>query len=231
MHSRKDGDFYILMIFCLSTVSYEQANDVQFRMENILLYSDGDNLTLNWNPHDVIPPQLQSHIVEHTVKIEVYTYSFHNETWFLFQQIASNINNSGEAFFPTLQPGPGSYEHNVVLMAFRIAPLVENSSSSDIPEYVQSLISADQIGIWSSVAYKVTTPDYNSVAPSLCQEWATEPTGLIHVDSNPPCPCNILQARQGNSMFLEMLGERADMVREFFHPGATSCFISAASLR
>ena len=200
-------------------------------MENILLYSDGDNLTLDWDPRNVIPPQLQNNVVAHSVKIEVYTYSFDNESWLLFQEIASNTNNSGEAFIPTLQPGPESSEHSVVLMAFRIAPLLDNSSFSETAEYVQSLISADKISIWSSVAYKVATPDYNSLTPSLCQEWATEPAGQISADSNPPCPCNIQQARQGNSMFLEMLGERADMVQEFFHPGATSCFISAASLR
>ena len=202
-------------------------------MDRILLYSTGDNLTLNWNPRDVIPPPLRSDIVINSVKIEVYTYSFENESWFLFQEIASNTNNSGEAFFSNLQPGPENSIHSIVLMAFRIAPLLDSSSISSTPDYVHSLINADQVGIWSSVAYKVATPQYDTLTPGLCREWVTQQSrniGSILAENNPPCPCNIQQARQGNSMFIQILGERAEMVREFFHPGAAACFISTASL-
>lgn len=202
-------------------------------MERILLYSTGDNLTLNWNPRDVIPPPLGSDVVINSVKIEVYTYSFENESWFLFQELASNTNNSGEAFFSNLQPGPENSIHSIVLMAFRIAPLLDSSSISNTPEYVHSLINADQVGIWSSVAYKVATPEYDALTPGLCREWATQQSrniGSSLVENNPPCPCNIQQARQGNSMFIQILEERAEMVREFFHPGAAACFISTASL-
>lgn len=202
-------------------------------MERILLYSAGDNFTLNWNPHNVVPPPLRSDVVIHFVKIEVYTYSFENESWFIFQEIASNANNSGEAFFSNLQSGPENSTHSIVLMAFRITPLLDSSSISNTPEYVQSLINADQVGIWSSVAYKVATPEYDTLTPVLCHEWATQQSrniGPILVANNPRCPCNIQQARQGNSMFIQILGERAEMVREFFHPGAAACFISTASL-
>lgn len=55
-------------------------SQVTFHIPGILLYTDGDNVTLNWNPNDIIPTRIASPN-DYNVSIDLYYYYTKYNQW------------------------------------------------------------------------------------------------------------------------------------------------------
>ena len=183
-----------------------------------LLYSDGDGVTLTWNPVDVLPTEIADPN-SYDVTVEVHMYTTETSGWGLFQELHTGPN-SGTAVVH-LQPGPTGFDQ-VVPITFRITP----ADSMALEEYIRPIVRAGVIGIWSPVAYKIASQTYS--ASQSCMQFVQSQFGtalrLKHFAI--PCPCQASQARIGNSMFVEQRSATAVQMRRFFTPKAATCFVS-----
>ena len=181
-----------------------------------LLYSDGDSVTLTWSPSDVLPSEIASQD-DYQVIVEVYAYV--SNEWELFQ-LVSIQGNTGSA---TVQIRSGPEESDpIVPISFHI----KAGDSGNLEEYIRPIVRDGQVGIWSPVAYKITDPTY--VAADFCEEFVENQniSGTDLLQNTAPCPCRADQARVGNSMSVEQRSSTAVQMRQFFYPGAATCFLS-----
>ncbi len=204
-------------------MSVEEASNVDFVLDNNLLHYDGDNITLTWNPNDIINPDLVSPIL-YSVDVEVYWYDIHNNTWNFIKALANGLNNSGLATnLSNSLTDLDSIEDYIVPIVFRIVPIAEDTSM--IPDYLLPFFQNDEFGIWSSIAFKVTRNRQEEHVPGLCQDWISrENSGTL--TASIPCPCSVRQARRVNSGLFELRSRRHASLRSFFNPGARNCFVS-----
>ena len=186
-------------------------------MPGLLLYSDGDRVTLTWTPSDVLSTEIASQN-DYPVLVEVYAYI--SNSWSLFERL-DMVENTGTAVIPRLRSGPNGTDP-IVPIAFRITA----ADSSSLKDYVRPVIQAGQVGLWSPVAYKLANPDF--VAADVCKEFVqNQPlSGAELLQKAIPCPCRTDQARIGNSMFLEQRSNTAVLMRRFLRPDAATCFLS-----
>lgn len=189
-------------------------------MPGVLLYSDGDGVTLTWSPSDVLPTEIADQN-DYQVTVEVYAYV--SNVWSLFEEL-DTVDNIGTAVVPKLKLGPNGTDP-IVPIAFRI----KAADSKNLKEYIRSIVQADQVGIWSPVAYKLANPDY--IAGVLCAQFVqNQPiSGADLLQNTISCPCRVDQARLGNSMFLEQHSRAALLMRKFLYPNAATCFLSTTT--
>lgn len=196
---------------------------MDFFLDHNLLHYDGEDVSLEWNPGDIINPDLVDPTC-YSVDVEVYWYDAINSAWNFFQALASSLNNTGVAKdLPNILTGPDSIEDYVVPMVFRIVPRVNDISL--IPDFLLPLLQQRQIGIWSSIAYKVTKSSEEHTVPTICRDWISRETrtAVDILSVSTPCPCTMRQARRVNSGLFELRRKR---MRNFFNPGAKNCFVS-----
>lgn len=207
-------------------VSSEDVSDVTFDLDRTLLYYDGDNVTVFWNPTSFINPILAP-ADSFSVDVQVLWYSAQNNSWNLLADIAGGLNNSGVA--SNLDPftGPLDVSDYVVPIAFRIVPRIENNSQV-IPEYLLPFFERGEVSVWSSVAFKVVRSDQEARLPELCQNSisSSNRTAEEILNEAVPCPCSIRQARRVNSGFVEHRSHRQTVLLGFFNPDAQTCFAS-----
>ncbi len=205
-------------------MSPEDVSDVDFVLDRNLLYYDGDKVTLLWNPSDIINPDLVTP-TDYFVDVEVYWYDVRNSSWNFFKTLARGLNNTGVMNLSNVPTGPDRVEDYIVPMAFRIVLNAENSSL--IPNFLLPFFERREVGIWSSIAFKVTSNGQESSVPGLCSNWIMQENSAAADDVvSIPCPCNVRQARRVNSGFFELRSQRHASLRSFFNPSAENCFIS-----
>lgn len=207
-------------------MSHEEISEVDFFLDHNLLHYDGDKVTLQWNPSDIINPDLVDP-TSYSVDVEVYWYNVNNSTWNFLQDLVDNLNNTGVAEgLSDVLAGPESIEEYTVPIVFRIVPSINDASL--IPDFLLPLLEQRQIGIWSSVAYKVTKSSAEHTVPGICRDWiAQETRSTVDIlSASIPCPCTVRQAKRVNSGLFELRSERHDSMRNFFNPGARNCFVS-----
>lgn len=201
-------------------MSQEELNDVEFILNRTLLHYDNDDITLMWNPNDVLNPDLIPP-TDYSVDVEVYWYNIHNNTLNFADTLATDIDNTAVAKNLSLT-GLDFIQEYIVPIVFRIVPRARNLSL--IPDYLLPFFEGREIGIWSSTAFKVTKNGQEALIPGLCHDWVSQQTTTML--STVPCPCNVRQARRVNSGFFELRSQRHASLRSFFNPGAESCFVS-----
>ena len=204
-----------------------------------IIYSEQDNITLTWNPEDIITPDILAP-TSYYVSVEIYWYDTQNNSWNLFQEVAHKLNNSGEAEISGIQPGPHlnsmnfpqgvtqkssqpGTEFSIVPTAFHVVPKLEDAST--VPHYLERLFQQENFGIWSSVAYKL---NYDYYLSDLCQDWIDTQlqTGDDIQERVPSCPCTTTQARRANSGYTELRSPGSTLRQEFFNPSADACYLS-----
>ena len=191
---------------------------MEITVPNILLFFDGDPITLTWNPSDILasdiaPPSTYSVLIE--------AYSLHNSQWKLIETYDHFIENSGKVelvSFPSKVIA--SPQHPITIMAFRVVC----ADSSDLPQYIQSAVDKKEIGIWSHYIYYMP-PYYQQHAQELCQAWYVKNRYSL-VNPNSACPCRTDQAEQVNSGFYELLTPYDKKLQQFLSPKSTRCFHS-----
>jgi len=190
-----------------SSVSFFTTYQVNLIRED-LLFTGEESVSLTWLPDAVFPMEDPGN---YTVDIWLYTLS--RTTWGKTACLASAYPNSGIANI-TIPHMERSASGRFSAVAVQIA-LNTNETES------RSLTTA--AGLWTVVAYAT------DAAPTRkeCNDWA-ENTDMRMTERNtinsrpPPCPCMLQQARAPNSGVTEQtLG---DAVKNFFNPGAATCF-------
>lgn len=207
-------------------VSHEEVSEVDFVLDHNLLHYDEDNVTLMWNPSDIIDPDLVDPVA-YSVDVDLYWYDIRNNTWNFFKSLANGLNNTGVAMdLSDTLSGLDSIQDYVVPIVFRIVPTSENSSV--IPDFLLSFLEKREVGIWSSVAFKITRNGQEDLIPGLCRDWIIEESRTANdiLSASIPCPCNVRQARRVNSGLFELRSQRHAHLRSFFNPGAANCFVS-----
>lgn len=201
-------------------VSLDYKSGVEFEMPGVLLYSDGDAVTLTWNPTDVLPTEIANRN-DYWVNVEVYAYT--SNVWTPFEDFGV-VANTGFTVLHSIRPGPVG-EDSVVPIAFYI----KAADSVNLEEYIRPVVQSGQAGIWSPVAYKIASTDYT--AAQLCAQFAEnqEINGPELLQNTVPCPCRADQARLENSMFLEQNSSTATQMRRFLYPNAATCFLSTVT--
>lgn len=186
-------------------------------MPGVLLYSDGDRVTLTWTPSDVLLTEIAGQN-DYQVTVEVYAYI--SSVWTLFEDFGTVVN-TGTTVIPMLKRGPNGGDP-IVPIAFHI----KAADSMNLENYIRPVVQTGQIGVWSPVAYKIADPDY--LAGEFCEEFVQNQqiTGTDLLQKTISCPCRANQARIGNSMFLEQRSTTAVQMRRLFYPNAATCFLS-----
>ncbi len=189
-------------------------------MPGVLLYSDGDRVTLTWTPSDVLTTEIAAPN-DYQVTVEVYAYI--SNAWTLFEEL-DTVVNTGTTIIQILEPGPDGRDP-IVPIAFHI----KAADSVNLEDYIRPVVQAGQVGIWSPIAYKIANPNY--LAADLCEQFLQnqEISGTDLLQKTISCPCRANQARIGNSMFLEQRSTTAVQMRRFFYPDAASCFLSTVT--
>lgn len=189
-------------------------------MPGVLLYTDGDEITLTWTPSDVLPTEIAEQN-DYQVTVEVYAYILN--TWSLFEDL-DTVFNTGTTVIPMLRQGPDATDP-IIPISFHI----KAADSVNLEDYIRPVIQAGEVGIWSSVAYKITDPGY--LAADLCAQFVQDQpiSGTELLQKTISCPCRANQARIGNSMFLEQRSDTAIQMRRFLYPTAGTCFLSTVT--
>ena len=74
-------------------------------MPGILVYSDGDNVTLTWTPTDVLPAEIEfSSCYSVYLNVELYLHDF-REGWYFYNNLGI-VENVGFLFIDSLPQGP-----------------------------------------------------------------------------------------------------------------------------
>ena len=206
-----------MLLFLYLTVSLDYKSDIDFDMPGVLLYTDGDRVTLSWTPSDVLPTEVASPN-DYQVTVEVYAYT--SNAWSLFEEL-DTVENTGIMTITGIQPGPVNGDP-IVPIAFHIRAI----DSVTLKAYIRPILQANLAGIWSPVSYKITNPDYD--AANYCSQFLENQdfSGSDLLQKTVPCPCRASQARIGNSMLLEQRSSTAVQMRRFFSPKADTCFLS-----
>ena len=207
----------------LSSESLEELSRVTLTMPGILLHYDGDPLTLQWNPSDILPMEI-SHPSNYFVSLEVYAFNSESWSWFLYQTLEYYVENSGEFTVTSFPSAPPNFTDPIAIIAFRI---VANDSET-FPDFIRPIIQQKEVGIWSYIVYKPTQSNYTTQAPGLCEDWHIQNQNVFLWGFFLPCPCRTDQARMENSGFSEITSPFDIKLRQFLYPGADTCFQSSS---
>lgn len=189
-------------------------------MPGVLLYLDGDQVTLTWRPSDVLTTEIADPN-DYRVTVEVYAYI--SNAWSMLEEL-DTVVNTGETVIQMLGPGPDGYD-SIVPIAFHIRV----ADSANLENYIRPVVQDGQVGIWSPVAYKIA--DLSYMAADSCAQFVQNQQipGTDLLQKTTSCPCRASQARIGNSMFLEQRSMTAIQMRRFFYPDADTCFLSTVT--
>ena len=205
-------------------MSPDYESKVFINMPGILVYSDGDNVTLTWTPTDVLPAEIEfSSYYSVYLNVELYLHDF-REGWYFYNNLGI-VENVGFLFIDSLPQGP--YHDLLVPAAIQLSMV----DSETLPQYILPLAQTGQIGIWSPVFYKESVRSSDTSPQDFCPSWVEgeREVRTEFLQQTHPCPCRVEQARIGNSMFIEQRSTVAVQQSRFLYPGADTCFLSTSS--
>ena len=188
-------------------------------MPGVLLYSDGDSVTLTWTPSDVITTEIAA---PNDYQVTVVVFMYMSERWIILEEL-DTIDNTGTAVI-SLEPGP--HNSNPILpITFHIRA----ADSANLADYIRPVVQEGLVGIWSPIAYKLADPSYNAAEYCGRHHRSQHTSGEELLEKTIPCPCRAEQGRIGNSKLLEQHSAMAVQTRRFFYPDAATCFLSTVT--
>ena len=205
------------------TIEDYSTVNVTFNSEGSLLLFEYNPFTLTWYPDQILPGILSAHNTLYystlQLQIEAYFYNRHIGKWELFETHKNIVDNTGTIKIHAFPIAPKGIMDPIVPVAFHI---IINNSTSELPDFIRSIIDTAKIGIWSHPVYMVTDSHYK--APELCKECHANTTNSINMAMHKACPCRVEQARLQISDYTEMKNVFEHRLKEFLHKESATCF-------
>jgi len=209
-------------------VPIEEANMINSNSKD-LLYVSNDMVEITWNKDSLLPRSI-TELYNVTITVNIQLNELNAETGAIqsIRNLASNVSNTGQYEVKI----PSMYNSmSMAVFQITIAEVLSNSLDliAPIPEHIGMIYNHIKGAIfqWSNIIY-VSGSNY---LRNQCDEWCdNEPEGIGERISErlPPCPPTVSRA-EADSTFKEddpvLVG---DILREIFHPGASSCFRQVA---
>ncbi len=200
-----------------------------------LLLAAGADLELTWTPTSIFPALPST---DYKIDVVLYSYSVTEEEWRPQEILAELTDNSGTLTVTlptTLQSTLGNSNPVPISIQLFVSHL---GAVSDLH---QSLISADlRAGIWTS-QYYFGTSQLSFFGFLICSPWhLNEPSDIEQtlLDRTGACPPTEGRAVLPNSgvkpeRYISFFGNTRyeDQHMNFFHPGASSCYVQRVSPR
>ena len=227
-----------------STVPFQRAFEASVKSEEPV-FETGTTVSVYWSPQSIFPLLDQR---SYTIDITLREFDMDSKEWMTLATLASDLPNSGEArvTIPEL-PVVENYEDALTPAVVEVG--VSSASMTDTKRSLFSNI-LSRIGQFGlrilkqtpmRIAKKLIRQAAQHVA---CETWSLTQTDNIGNQINdrlPPCPCTAEHASTPNSGFkeerLSSIVKVVDQVQDFFdttivddgfrnyfHPGAASCF-------
>lgn len=178
----------------------------------------GKSLLLQWDPYDVCPVEEPA---DYAVDVSLFRLT-ENYEWVFQTLLVSNNTNTGHTnlTFPDLHHNSPELE-----TVFPFVLQVTRSTATESNQTNSGKLSSIQPGIWSSVAFFSTLGLFSH---KECTRWAgdegSRKNELLSIDSLPPCPCTVEQAKAPNS---RLSRQRHGTSPHFQYSSVPSCYYSS----
>lgn len=187
--------------------------------EDTLLFDADSSITISWIP-DAVFPLANS---PNDYSIDVWLYGLFDAQWTPLACLASNTTNSGRTTV-TISALNQRFSESLFPMTILVTPstdLAEIITPSTHRRSTEELKVSTPAGIWTGGAYFTAAP----LTRKQCEEWASSTDRQFEldiIDTLPPCPCNVEQARALTSgLSQQNLGHP---FQTFFNENAATCF-------
>ena len=238
--------FYLLLF---GAVSFMKAYEVYIENDD-LLFSSGTPIKVYWSPQSILPLGSPE---SYSVDIELMELNVTSGVWNRLVTLGTDLDNNGyaEVMIPDIE-AVDDFDSSVSLVVVQVS--VSSASTSVIDNEISKRGIASnlltKLGRFALRTLKNSPVRYlkklarQAVQRILCESWGLlqpDNIGQEILDRLPPCPRTAAGARAQNSGFREerlsslvpVIGQVQnffgttivdDKVREFFHPGTSSCF-------
>ena len=215
-----------LFLFC--TVYFEDSSEVQHEGENLLLISR-NTIRVNWIPTTLVPMESPGNYL---VDVILSRYNLETRIWEELAVLETGVPNDGSlqtdipSIFVDNNPMVDVYPVAIQVTVSRQADMFDSrrkrqSDGSGGSSLIESLRGVAKQ--WTSVLYY----SLSDFLKRRCDAWcATQPDNIGEeiLNSLPPCPPLVQQARSPNNGFVEDTGLSRILSNTFFHSGTDTCF-------
>ena len=212
---------------------FQRAFEITIESEEPILES-GAVINVHWSPHSIFSIINNG---SYTVDITLRVLDVDTSEWKVVSTLASDLKNNGraEVTIPEI-PEFDSYEYLAYPALVEVS--VSAASMSDTNSTILNKIGNLGMRIVKQAPMRIIKKSVKPAEQRLaCEAWAlTQEDGIGQQTINhlPPCPCTAERAAAPNSGFREeklssvvkVTGATIadDAFRNYFHPGAASCY-------
>ena len=245
--TKRRAKCFIYHVFPPPTVPFQRAFEGVVESEEPV-FESGARVTVFWSPLSIFPlVDKDSYMVDITVRVQ----DISTGEWKTLATLASDLPNGGEAGvtipdIPELEAFENTLNPVVIEVGVSAASMVAGTRKRGILSDVLQKIGRLGLRIIKQMPMRIIKKTIRQAAQRLaCEAWAgfieDENIGQEINNRLPPCPCTADRAALPNSGFREeklssvvkVVGQVQDFFgttiaddafRNYFHPGAASCY-------
>jgi hypothetical protein len=186
-----------------------------------LVFTEGTNISLTWNPQDVFPQSAEP------FNVDVLLYMFHLDLsqYVRHSILAENKENNGNMIVTI----PSGISSDVVPIALQVAKSLHPSEFIPDGLFRDLFFHRQRVGIWSSEYYYVNS-SLSGIDDQSCQEWNQLESKHAPL-SDVPCAPTLPQVQMASSGLSEIVLESVygnflyrQQWLDTFHEGSAQCF-------